>query len=72
MPSGHMESCPCLIKLPIMRDYIHDNFLLQNPTAVRLYHEYASEEPIFDYHCHLHPKDLAENRQFKNLFEICL
>ena len=55
-----------------MKPYIHDNFLLQNQSAADLYHEYASEEPIFDYHCHLSPKDLAENRQFKNLFEIWL
>jgi glucuronate isomerase len=55
-----------------MSNYIHENFLLQSPTAVRLYHDYASEEPIFDYHCHLSPKDLAENRKFNNLFEIWL
>ncbi|MBT8036165.1 MAG: glucuronate isomerase [Verrucomicrobiae bacterium] len=55
-----------------MSNYIHDNFLLQNPTAVRLFHDYAAPEPIFDYHCHLSPKDLAENRQFNNLFEIWL
>jgi glucuronate isomerase len=55
-----------------MSHFINDNFLLQNPTAVRLFHDYAAPEPIFDYHCHLSPKDLAENRQFKNLFEIWL
>ena len=38
----------------------------------RLYHQYAETEPIFDYHCHLSPRDIAENRQFKNLFEIWL
>lgn len=55
-----------------MSHFINDNFLLQNPTAVRLFHDYAAPEPIFDYHCHLSPKDLAENRQFNNLFEIWL
>jgi glucuronate isomerase len=55
-----------------MIPYIHDNFLLQNPSAVRLFHEYAVGEPIFDYHCHLSPKDLAENRQYENLYEIWL
>ena len=55
-----------------MSPYIHDNFLLQNDTAVRLFHGYAKEESIFDYHCHLSPKDLSENRQFANLFEIWL
>jgi glucuronate isomerase len=52
--------------------FIHEDFLLQTRTARRLYHEYAEAEPIFDYHCHLSPKDIAENRQFKNLFEIWL
>jgi len=52
--------------------FIHDDFLLSTPAARRLYHEFAAPEPIFDYHCHLSPKDIAENRQFKNLFEIWL
>jgi len=55
-----------------MKSFIHDNFLLSTRTAARLYHEFAAPEPIIDYHCHLPPKDLAENRQFKNLFEIWL
>ena len=52
--------------------FIHRDFLLTTKTASRLYHQYAEAEPIFDYHCHLSPKDIAENRQFKNLFEIWL
>ncbi len=52
--------------------FIHEDFLLQSRTAKRLYHNFAEEEPIFDYHCHLPPRDIAENRQFKNLFEIWL
>src|SRR6185295_11166193 len=52
--------------------FIHDDFLLSTRTARRLYHEFAEPEPILDYHCHLSPKDVAENRQFKNLFEIWL
>ena len=52
--------------------FIHEDFLLTTRTARRLYHQFAATEPIFDYHCHLPPKDLAENRQFKNLFEIWL
>lgn len=55
-----------------MSALIHDNFLLQNSSAERLFHEYAAGEPIFDYHCHLSPKDLAENRQFNDLYEIWL
>src|SRR6266481_1958841 len=52
--------------------FIHDDFLLQTGAARRLYHEFAEPEPILDYHCHLSPRDIAENRQFKNLFEIWL
>jgi glucuronate isomerase len=52
--------------------FIHEDFLLQTRTARRLYHQYAEAEPILDFHCHLSPKDIAENRQFKNLFEIWL
>ena len=52
--------------------FIHEDFLLGNKPARRLYHKFAEAEPIFDYHCHIPPKDIAENRQFKNLFEIWL
>jgi glucuronate isomerase len=52
--------------------FIHEDFLLSTKAARRLYHHYAEEEPIFDYHCHIPPGDIATNRQFKNLFEICL
>ena len=52
--------------------FIHPDFLLHTRTAARLYHQYAEAEPIFDYHCHLSPRDVAENRQFKDLFEIWL
>jgi glucuronate isomerase len=52
--------------------FIHEDFLLQTRTARNLYHKFAEAEPICDYHCHLPPRDLAENRQFNNLFEIWL
>ncbi|GIU78711.1 MAG: uronate isomerase [Bryobacteraceae bacterium] len=52
--------------------FIHEDFLLSTAAARRLYHEYAKDEPILDYHCHLPPKDVAENRRFANLFEIWL
>jgi glucuronate isomerase len=52
--------------------FIHENFLLSTKTAQRLYHEHAVTPPILDYHCHLPPKDVAENRRFRNLFEIWL
>ena len=52
--------------------FIHEDFLLGNKPARRLYHQFTKAEPIFDYHCHISPKEIAENRQFKNLFEIWL
>jgi len=52
--------------------FINDDFLLSTKAARKLYHKYAEAEPIFDYHCHIPPKDIAENRQFKNIFEIWL
>ncbi|MES2737576.1 MAG: glucuronate isomerase [Verrucomicrobiota bacterium] len=52
--------------------FIHDDFLLSTQTARRLYHSFAKDEPILDYHNHLPPKDIAEDRQFQNLHEIWL
>src|SRR5499425_2650050 len=52
--------------------FIRDNFLLQSKTARHLYETYAADEPILDYHTHLPPEDVANNRRFKNLYEIWL
>jgi glucuronate isomerase len=52
--------------------FIHEDFLLQTRTARRLYRQFAETEPVLDFHCHLSPKDIAENRQFNNLSEIWL
>ena len=52
--------------------FITENFLLQNPTAVALYHEYARDLPIIDYHCHLPPEQIARNHRFENLTQIWL
>ena len=50
--------------------FITDDFLLHSEAAKTLYHNYAKTQPIFDYHCHLSPKDIAEDRQFENLTQI--
>src|SRR5687768_314510 len=55
-----------------MSAFIHDDFLLHSDVARTLYHEHAAPEPIFDYHSHLPPADIARNRTFKNLAEIWL
>ncbi len=55
-----------------MSSFIHENFMLKNETAVNLYHKFAKDMPIYDYHCHLSPKDIAENRKFNNITELWL
>jgi glucuronate isomerase len=55
-----------------MSGFMDENFLLKNETAVRLYHDYAKQMPIIDYHCHLSPKEIYENKTFKNVTEIWL
>jgi glucuronate isomerase len=52
--------------------FITDDFLLSNDTARALYHDHAAGMPIYDYHCHLPPEDLAANRQFDNLYDVWL
>ena len=55
-----------------MTPFLGEDFLLSSEVARRLYLEYAAPQPILDYHCHLSPKDIAENRRFENLYEIWL
>jgi len=52
--------------------FITENFLLYNKTAVELYQDYAKAQPIIDYHCHLPPQEIAENKKFANLTQIWL
>ncbi len=52
--------------------YLDENFLLHSPTARRLFHEVAAEQPIIDYHCHLSPREIATNHRWGNLAEIWL
>ncbi|HVN03010.1 MAG TPA: glucuronate isomerase [Bryobacteraceae bacterium] len=52
--------------------FITDDFLLSNPAAKRLYHTFAEDQPILDFHCHLPPQDIASNRQFPDLAGIWL
>jgi glucuronate isomerase len=50
-----------------MKPFIHENFLLGNKTAEKLYHKYSENQPIVDFHCHLSPAMIAGDRQFTNL-----
>ena len=54
------------------RSFLDEDFLLSSETSRRLYHEYAEGRPIFDYHCHLPVREIAENRRFENLTRIWL
>ncbi|EHD23206.1 MULTISPECIES: glucuronate isomerase [Brenneria] len=55
-----------------MSQFLSEDFLLDSPFARRLYYDYAASQPIFDYHCHLPPQQIAENYRFKNLYDIWL
>jgi len=55
-----------------MKKFMDENFLLENETAQKLYHEYAAKMPIIDYHCHLNPEFIAKDRKFDNLGQIWL
>ncbi|MCI0499115.1 MAG: glucuronate isomerase [Planctomycetales bacterium] len=52
--------------------YMDNDFLLLNETSRRLYHEHAAAMPIYDYHCHLPPKQIAEDIQFENITQAWL
>lgn len=55
-----------------MKQFLDENFLLQNETARRLYHQYASKMPVIDYHCHLSPAQIAVDHRFRNLTDVWL
>lgn len=55
-----------------MKAFLDENFLLRTQTAQRLYHEYAKDMPIIDYHCHLPPQQIAADKQFRNITEAWL
>lgn len=55
-----------------IKNFLDENFLLENTTAERLYHEYAKDQPIIDYHNHLPPTEILANKRYKNLTEVWL
>ena len=54
------------------KSFLSENFLLSTPTSEKLYFEFAQAQPLFDYHCHIPPADVAQNRRFENLTRIWL
>ena len=55
-----------------MKPFMDKNFMLQTETAQKLYHEHAAKMPIYDYHCHLPPQEVAEDKQYDNIAECWL
>ena len=55
-----------------MKAFMDKDFLLETETAKHLYHDYARSMPLVDYHCHLNPKEIYEDRRFNNLVEVWL
>ncbi|MCD8237950.1 MAG: glucuronate isomerase [Clostridiales bacterium] len=52
--------------------FIDENFLLKTETAKKLFNDYAKGEPIFDFHCHLNPQEIYENKTYKSITEVWL
>ena len=55
-----------------MKNFLDEDFLLNTAAAQRLYHDYAKEMPIIDYHCHLPPQQIAADHQFDNITQAWL
>lgn len=55
-----------------MKTFMDKDFLLQTETAKTLFHDYVATMPIYDYHCHLDPKEIYENRRYENITELWL
>ena len=55
-----------------MKKFLGEDFLLSNEVSETLYNNYAKKMPIIDYHCHISPREIAENKRFNNLTEVWL
>ena len=55
-----------------MKPFMDEEFLLQTKTARQLFHEYAEKMPVIDYHCHINPQEIAEDRVFENITQVWL
>lgn len=55
-----------------MKAFLDENFLLENKVAEELYHNYAVKMPVIDYHCHLPPDEIANDKKFRNITEVWL
>ena len=59
-------------ELAIMKAFMDKDFLLSTETSKKLFHEYAETMPIVDYHCHINPQEIAEDRKFENITQVWL
>ena len=55
-----------------MKAFMDKDFLLETETAKKLYHDFAETTPILDYHCHINPREIAEDRRFDNITQVWL
>ena len=55
-----------------MKAFMDQDFLLETPTAQRLFHEHAEKMPVIDYHCHINPQQIAQNYKFRNITDAWL
>ena len=55
-----------------MKPFMDKDFLLQTDVAKKLFHDYAENMPVLDYHCHINPREIAEDRQFENITQVWL
>ncbi|MFI3250381.1 MAG: glucuronate isomerase [Eubacteriales bacterium] len=55
-----------------MKQFMDKDFLLSTPTAKTLYHDYSAKNPIIDYHCHLDPKEIAEDKKYETITQLWL
>ena len=55
-----------------MKKFLDRDFLLETETAKKLFHNFAEAMPIIDYHCHINPKEIAEDKKYKNITQVWL
>ena len=53
-----------------MKKFMDEDFLLTSDAAKKLYHDYAENMPIVDYHCHINPQEICEDRKFENITQV--
>lgn len=67
----HMRMTELIRRIP-MKNFMDKDFLLSTDVAKKLYHDFAAKMPIIDYHCHINPREIAEDRKFDNITQVWL